>query len=371
MTLTLSSAACSDVGRQRDENQDAYGALVASSAHVFVVCDGLGGYRGGATASRMAVACIEERFLNTEGATASRIEATLQRANRLVHDAAQNDPELYKMATTAVVLVVDTDRETAEVAHVGDSRAYLVRGSTIRQLTRDHTVVQRLVDEGVLDAEAAKNHPHGNVISRSIGGESAVEVEHGDAPVNVLPGDVFVLCSDGLHGLVDAEEVARAVRAMPAEEAATTLVARANEYGGHDNITVQIVVVEPAAGPIRGEISVAVPPQRPRSPLAPPKRRTTVETPVQLPAADTTEPAEPLAPEPPVTRDEAYAVTAAPERVRTGDGNLKFVVTAVLAGLLVAAIGVAIMLVMERDRRAELPPPAAPVPTSESEGSGV
>jgi protein phosphatase len=358
MTLKLVSAACSDVGRQRDENQDAFGGRQCGPAHVFVVCDGLGGYRGGATASRMAVACVEERFDAIEGTTAARIEATLQRANRLVHDAAQSDPELYKMATTAVVLVLDEATGTAELAHVGDSRAYLVRGTTIRQLTRDHTVVQRLVDEGVLDAEAAKNHPHGNVISRSIGGESAVEVEHGDAPLTVQEGDVFVLCSDGLHGLVEPEEVARTVRAMPPGQAAEALVARANEEGGHDNITVQVVVVEPAAAPIRGEISLALPPPRARQPLAPPKRRTTVETPASVPQVEAPKP-----PEAPVVRDEAFAATAAPARVReTGaDVNVRFVVTAVLAGLLVAAIGIAIMLVVDRHHAADLPePPALP-----------
>lgn len=367
MGLPITFAARSDVGRERDENQDAYGRATTDDFDVYLVCDGLGGYRGGATASRMAVAAIEERLDAEPGELPARLERLLQRANRLVHEAAQDDADLHKMATTAVLVAYDREDQVVHVAHVGDSRAYLVRGNAIRRLTRDHTVVQRLVEEGVLDAEAAENHPHANVISRSVGGEAHVEVEHSEEALEVLDGDIFVLCSDGLHGLVSDQEIARVVRTMPPDEAVERLVDRANEEGGHDNITVEVIRFGEVPDDLPETFEVVTPPLRSRrsvraaAEIEPSHRSTAPETPASEPAAE-------------VDADETappgFRPTSPDDELRDeSEGSGRLVLTALLAGLLVAALGIAIMLVVDRDRRVDAPVPVDRIDTVEGSGS--
>lgn len=376
MRLPIAFAARSDVGRERDENQDAFGRATTEAYDVYIVCDGLGGYRGGATASRMAVAAIEDRLDEESGDLPTRLERLLQRANRLVHDAATRDPELRKMATTAVLVAYERETGSVHLAHVGDSRAYLIRGHVIRQLTRDHTVVQRLVEEGVLDPAAAEDHPHSNVISRSVGGEEHVEVEHSEEPLEVLDGDIFLLCSDGLHGLVSDGEMAHTVRSMEPEQAVERLVDRANEEGGHDNITVEVIRFGDMPAEVPDVFERVVPIIRPRrrpaeaETTSPSERHTAPENEAEWALADTEERAAYVEPdhEPDAEPDAEPPPASAPVDAPMSSDNGKLVLTAVLAGLLVAALGIAIMLVVDRDRRVEPPIPVQDIESHEGSG---
>lgn len=243
MGLQLTFAPLSDVGRERSENQDAFGSASLAGLDFYIVCDGMGGHRGGSTASRLGVARMEEFLASSDLPVVERMVAALEDANDAIFKRSQRERELSGMGTTAVVLAVDHAARTAHYGHVGDSRLYRVRGDEIRQLTRDHTFVQRLVDDGILDAEAAESHPQSNVIIRSLGGHEEVEVEVGDTPLVLQDGDVFLICSDGLHGLVGEQEIAKTIATLPLDDAAQKLLDRANEEGGHDNITVELILI--------------------------------------------------------------------------------------------------------------------------------
>lgn len=243
MGLQLTFVPLSDVGRERSENQDAFGSASLDGLDFFIVCDGMGGHRGGSTASRLAVARIEKYLESSSEPLTDRMGAALADANEAVYVRSQAERELSGMGTTAVILAIDHEAGRAWYTHVGDSRLYRIRDNEIRQLTRDHTFVQRLVDDGILDQDAAESHPQSNVIIRSLGGQPDVDVEHGDTELVLENGDLFILCSDGLHGLVGEEEIARTVRTHPPEEAVQVLIDRANEEGGHDNITVELIQI--------------------------------------------------------------------------------------------------------------------------------
>ncbi len=259
MSVEFAFAALSDVGRERTENQDAFGSTSVDGVDFYIVCDGMGGHAGGSTASRLGVSTIEEKLALAKGPVPARLVEALEEANSVIFNKAQRNRELRGMGTTVVVLAADPETGRCWIAHVGDSRIYRLRGSAIEQLTRDHTMVQRLIDDGILEPEAAENHPNANVISRSLGGREAVEVEARVNPIKLESGDVFVLCSDGLHGLVSEQEIARTVCELEPDQAARRLVDRANEEGGPDNITVEIVVVGDRPAPIE-EYSIVRPP---------------------------------------------------------------------------------------------------------------
>lgn len=243
MTLSVTFGERTDVGRERSENQDAVGRKHLDGVDVFIVCDGMGGHAGGSTAARLGIEVIANAVETLEGEVERRVERAIVAANATIFAHAQEDRSLRGMGTTTVVLAVDHEAQRAVYAHVGDSRIYLLRGNVFRRLTKDHTMVQRLVDDGVLPPEAAENHPNSNVISRSLGGRDGVDVEMSPLPIELQDGDLFVLCSDGLHGMVTEAEIGRIVADTPPEDAVTQLVDRANELGGHDNISVQVVLI--------------------------------------------------------------------------------------------------------------------------------
>ncbi|MFT6395377.1 MAG: protein phosphatase [Bradymonadia bacterium] len=253
MGLKLTFVPLSDVGRERSENQDAFGSSSLAGLDFYIVCDGMGGHRGGSTASRIGIARVEEFLAASDLPIAERMVASLEEANNAIFARSQRERELSGMGTTAVLLAVDHSDGRAYYGHVGDSRLYRVRANEIRQLTRDHTFVQRLVDDGILDAEAAESHPQSNVIIRSLGGQAEAEVEVGDTPLHLEDGDVFLICSDGLHGLVGEQEMATIIATLPLDEAARRLIARANEEGGHDNITVELILVGERTDPVPDE----------------------------------------------------------------------------------------------------------------------
>lgn len=228
-------------GRVRDHNEDSYyaGELVAA------VADGMGGHAAGEVASNLAlqpvIALEGVPFPDAHSATQGLINAVLE-ANELVLSHASDNPDQSGMGTTLTAALIRED--CLHLAHVGDSRAYLFRDNTLTQLTTDHTLVNRLILEGHLSEEEAKVHPHRSVITRAIGVDSGLEVDTLEPPMPVIPGDRFLLCSDGLSGPVSDEQIAAilANERIP-ERACRRLIDAANSNGGPDNITTIIIDV--------------------------------------------------------------------------------------------------------------------------------
>lgn len=236
-----------DPGRRRRTNEDAVFADPVKG--IFVVADGMGGLPGGDVASRIAVRQISETLSGTEmqETPEQRVRTAISRAGDAVLKQASSDPGLRGMGTT-VVLVFAHDHSPFQVAHVGDSRAYLLRDGRLQVLTRDHSVVQELLDSGRITPGAARLHPQRNVITRSLGqngGYAAPDL----LMVERKPGDRLLLCSDGLTTmLADPEIETILTRFKEPMRCCRELVNRANDRGGLDNITV-IVIDEPGATP--------------------------------------------------------------------------------------------------------------------------
>jgi len=228
-----------DVGRQRTSNQDCSGMAVApgDGARLWIVADGMGGHAGGEIASRIAVDTAIASFAEGDGDLAGRLRAAIVAANRAVLTAAQQDRALTGMGTTAVAIAVAG--ESVCVANVGDSRAYRIRRARIEQLTRDHSVVAELVRRGHLSEDEAMLHPRRHEVLRSLGFEWDLDVDV--EPAEAAAGDTFLLCSDGLSGVVDDAEIASLCAKRRPSDAARALVDAANARGGPDNITVQVI----------------------------------------------------------------------------------------------------------------------------------
>lgn len=233
-----------DVGKVRKTNQDdfAYGFLPDGAAWA-VVCDGMGGANGGSVASSMAVRIISEEIKGqytgqAESASVRQLLLpALANANAQVYARAGEDVSLYGMGTTVVACVATAD--SLFVAHAGDSRAYLVGEEQATQLTRDHSVVQEMVESGKITVEEARSHPNKNIITRALGVEPALEVDFAE---HAFPrGACVLICSDGLSNLVESKAFVRAIHEN-LEKAAERLTALANEKGGTDNITVVMIV---------------------------------------------------------------------------------------------------------------------------------
>lgn len=237
-----------DVGRVRSENQD-YAilstiedeALDSEKGRLMVVADGMGGHRGGATASRLAGTTIKNEYFHSQHEDISTaLKGALEKANSRIFNEAQANPELRGMGTTCSALVIKGDQ--AYFAHVGDSRIYLVRGDAISQITDDHSLVASMVREGLLTPKEAEVHPRRNVLQRSMGVADQVEVDV-KSSMPVQPGDTYILCSDGLHGLVREDEM-REVCRMPVDDAAQEFIKRALERGAPDNVTVILARIQ-------------------------------------------------------------------------------------------------------------------------------
>jgi protein phosphatase len=237
----LRTASLTDVGRTRSENQDSYGEFRGpSGARLMAVADGMGGHQGGATASRITIEALGEVFERAPDSGEETLRDAFETANARVHQTAQGRRELRGMGTTCVALVFAADG-TAWVAHVGDSRAYLLRDGCMAPLTADHSTVAELVRLGKITPDEAAVHPRRNEILRSIGAEPSVQVDV--APVDVRPGDQYLLCSDGLSGLVSDPEMGAVLQRESPENATRILVDLANERGGPDNVTVMVTAV--------------------------------------------------------------------------------------------------------------------------------
>lgn len=246
--MNIQALGITDVGQTRNENQDHY--LINDEACLWVVADGMGGYAGGETASQIAVTTIEEvivhlhqapQFLERLNGAGSPYAAKLRYAIRLagkrIFEAAQREPTLSGMGTTAVALWYADGQ--LHLAHVGDSRAYRVRGGEIHQITADHSLVAEQVRAGLITAEDARNHRLRNIITRAVGNMEDVEVD--TSVVDMEPGDTWVMCSDGLSGPVEDAEILEIVSQDSIVDAGEQLIGLANDRGGEDNITAIIV----------------------------------------------------------------------------------------------------------------------------------
>ena len=241
--LDVEFAHCTDTGRVRQHNEDFLGhvspatpAEMRSRGWLFALADGVGGQEAGEIASRTAVESVIEGFGKSLPAELlpALLRRLVQNANERVYSAGRN------MSTTIVVCALRFDR--AVVAHVGDSRCYLIRGGEAAPLTRDHTIVNEQIRLGVLSTGEAASAATRHMLSRSLGSDLFVNVDIGEHPVH--PRDVLLLCSDGLHASVEPADMAAAVRDQAnLEAAAQKLTSLANERDGRDNISVQLIRV--------------------------------------------------------------------------------------------------------------------------------
>ncbi len=237
--MILSAAARSDVGLRRSANEDR--CALAPELGLYLVADGMGGHTAGQVASALAVDATLEalrRLESSEATLTEKLRYCVAAANREIFAHAQAKPELRGMGTTLVALLAEAGR--IGLAHVGDSRAYLIRNGRIRQLTDDHSLVAELVRRREISAHAAREHPHRHVLTRALGVRRAVEPDL--AELTPARGDVVVLCSDGLTGPVRDEEIARVIADLAElDSMCERLVELANARGGEDNTTVAVV----------------------------------------------------------------------------------------------------------------------------------
>lgn len=252
--MNLKSFGLTHVGRQRQHNEDSY--LVENDARLFLVADGMGGHAAGEIASRIAVDSISEFIIHTKEddgtwphaydehfrRSTNRLMEAVRSANTRVLEAMRKDARLRGMGTTVVACLADDS--TVSIAHVGDSRAYLIRDNQLSRITNDHSWVFEQVQAGMLTEAEAEKHPLRNVITRALGG--ALQVSPDAVEITPKSGDVYLLCSDGLTGMVPEDEILRIVTAAEGnlEQACQGLIDTANARGGLDNITAILIRTE-------------------------------------------------------------------------------------------------------------------------------
>jgi serine/threonine protein phosphatase PrpC/CRP-like cAMP-binding protein len=256
--MNLKFFAATDIGRQRDHNEDNF--LVDPKLHLFVVADGMGGHAAGEVASQISVhevsrivrenSDVVDRYRKKPDADARQemlvmLEHAIQTACATIFARAQTDADKRGMGTTTSALLISGER--GFIAHVGDSRIYLLRQGQVHQLTEDHSLINELVRRGKLKRDEIDSSPYAkykNAVTRAVGAYESVEVDTLD--FEVLPGDQFLLCSDGLHAYLKEGDVPEILSGQDIADAPKTLVALANAGGGHDNITAVVIRVETA-----------------------------------------------------------------------------------------------------------------------------
>ena len=234
-----------DIGRVRKVNQDAVKTEVISDNLAWsVVCDGMGGQAGGDIASEIAVIMIS-KFLSdnlSELKTSDEIKSVMYEAvsgaNQAIYLKSEKDKNLKNMGTTVIVCVVN--RNKLYVAHMGDSRAYLISDDKITQITTDHSMVQEMLDNGKLTIEEARNHPQKNIITRALGVSSDIKLEYNT--IDIKKGDIVLSCTDGLTNTVEEQDIYNICKnPKNQEEAVSELITTGNKNGGNDNITVSLI----------------------------------------------------------------------------------------------------------------------------------
>jgi protein phosphatase len=253
--MKLRCEAVTDVGRKRKGNEDNF--CINPEQKLFVVADGMGGHAAGEVASKVAVDAINEFICLTSGDEeitwpfgldenisydGNRLKTAIRHANRKVLEATKEKSEYEGMATTVAAVLVDG--EVANIGHVGDSRIYLWSEGQFTQLTSDHSWINEQIQSGVISVDQARSHPLRNVVTRALGGKPDLVVDIQTRSMKA--GDVLLICSDGLTGMVPDEDIARVLEEAngDVEKGATDLVAEANARGGEDNITVVLLKFE-------------------------------------------------------------------------------------------------------------------------------
>jgi len=243
MTVELDIGRRTDIGRRREHNEDCLAIYhhpefedeAGSRGTLLIVADGMGGYAAGEVASRTAVEAILNAYYgNLSDDVTQGLTRAVRDANRAVLDEANRDADRAGMGTTLALAVVWSGH--LAVANVGDSRVYLIRDGRIAQISRDHSWIAELLAVGKITPEEARHHPMRNVVTRSLGGRPDLDIDV-YPPLKLRRGDIVLVCSDGLWGMVSAEQMLQIVESHSAQAAADALVAAANDAGGHDNIT--------------------------------------------------------------------------------------------------------------------------------------
>ena len=233
-----------DIGRVRQLNEDAF-YQPQPGERFCAVADGMGGHNAGEVASAMAIETYAKYMRDVDRITAEAMRAAVTRANDAVYRASLESPEVSGMGTTFSALGMEGS--SAFIAHVGDSRIYLFRRGALMQVTTDHTLVEEMVMKGLITVREARVHPKRNIITRALGTDARVDIDL--LQIDMLPGDVFFLCSDGLSNHVPEREIRHtAMSAAPWQDKLRYLVGVALENGGPDNITAMFAVYEEADG---------------------------------------------------------------------------------------------------------------------------
>jgi serine/threonine protein phosphatase PrpC len=242
-SITIEHTSLTDIGLVREANEDSCGAIEGVNGPVFTVCDGMGGHVGGAIASGIAVKSILD-FITTatvENPSVSINNAIIS-ANQKILEAVRERPDLKGMGTTATILTVQPGG--VYIGHVGDSRIYMFTNGQLHRLTKDHSFVQTLLDAGAITPEEADTHPRKNELTNAMGVLDAIQPTVIRSPIKPRPGDIFLLCTDGLCGLVNDTTIEQIVATTPTlDKAAQQLIQVAKSAGGYDNITVQLIKV--------------------------------------------------------------------------------------------------------------------------------
>lgn len=248
----------SDIGCLRKSNEDSAAVvsppddrLRRTKGTLAVVADGMGGHTAGEVASRIATDVLGHSYYASDADPAEALAEGVREANRAIHEASLHNGELRGMGTTCTAIaIVD---HSAVYAHVGDSRLYLIRSGRIYQLSEDHSLVMKMVRDGVLTVDEAREHPERNVILRALGRQLEVEVSRWEQPLPVNGGDRFLLCSDGLYDLVSDDEIATIVSGYSSSEGCSRLIDLARERGAPDNVSVCLVGVHDQGAALSGK----------------------------------------------------------------------------------------------------------------------
>lgn len=238
--LKIIADGITDIGKVKRANQDKI--CLFPQWNIFVVADGMGGHAGGGVASSISVDTIHRYFADSRDSnllSSERLLSAIRESNLEIAGKGASDKEYLGMGTTIVVMLID--RMTAHVAHVGDSRAYIIRDAGIRQITSDHSLVNQYVGNGLITKEQAKGHPLKNVLTRALGMSGNIDVDINS--LQIEPDDIFILCSDGLTNMIEDEDILNTIISCGDDIplACRSLVDLANNNGGEDNISVVIV----------------------------------------------------------------------------------------------------------------------------------
>ena len=241
-------ASLTDVGCQRENNEDSYGywepaddADFAALGRLVIVADGMGGHEGGQIASRLAVETFTKAYAGaTDSDPQKRLLTALKDAHRRIQQRAKQDPHLSSMGTTCTACALIDSR--LYFVHVGDSRLYLLREGKLRILSHDHTLLSRLLEKGLVRPDQVQDHPQKHVLTSALGipGDE-MEIDAPPEPVLLHPGDILMICTDGLWGQMETGEIENALASQSPSAACRSLVHFAKERGGPDNITLQVL----------------------------------------------------------------------------------------------------------------------------------